>query len=330
MRTHHRSAQHTMLIAQKVRNNKHKNTYRFSRECLVQYHRKESVGATKVFLPNEQTLTFPPLFFVLYFTPQIHTHTGDIVMLENIWTECEAVWLQALVDCMHQHVPLSPLFYEERAFGNPKKKDTYGLYKEKGGNYVTYLTGVLHRFLPGVAHSLYQAMTLAYEYAHWDHHAPALAAGKYSQVVTEHNNHYDNKKDDYGYGWIYEDDDDKAEKKAIRNKGLPHPMTMGLRTAEFLEYHTTGRLGQHRDENSIYTISVALSDPEDYKGGYFQLSPQDVLFKMPRLSGIVFFGETLHGITPITAGRRRVFVMELWPLDHGPVGSARPNIEDME
>ena len=306
--------------------------------------KRESVGGDNNFASQKEQTTSLfvslSLSFVLYFIhththPNTHTHTrtGDIVMVENIWTECEAVWLQALVDCMHQHVPLNPPYYEARAFGDPDEKDVYGLYKENGGNHVTYLTGILHRFLPGVAHSLYQAITLAYEYGHWDYHAPALAGGNYSQVVTEHDDN-NNKKDDYDYDWNEDEDnnnnDDKAGEDFIRNKGLPHPMTMGLRTAEFLEYHTTGRLGQHVDEDSIYTISVALSDPEDYQGGYFQLSPQDVLFKMPRLSGIVFFGETLHGITPITTGRRHAFVMELWPLDHGRVGSSRPNIEEME
>ena len=208
---------------------------------------------------------------------------------------------------MREHLPKAMPFYQERPFGEDVNAETYGLYKDGGGNHVMYLAGLLQRYLPGIAHSLYTAISMAYDYAGWRHEAPGFAARNHPDLL-----------DDADY---YDEDTDRVG-------GLPHPMTMGLRTAEYLEYRTTGRLGQHADGESVYTISVAMSNPEDYEGGYFQLLSDSVKFKVPRLTGVVFFSEASHGITPITAGQRRVFVMELWPLDPVPFGMSRPSMQE--
>ena len=109
--------------------------------------------------------------------------------------------------------------------------------------------------------------------------------------------------------------------------GFPAPESLGLRTAESLRYERTGRLGSHADYESVFSISIALSEKEDYTGGFFQLESDDALFKVPRLSAIVFFSETFHSITPITGGQRRVFVVELWEGEDVPVGIPRPDPE---
>lgn len=222
-----------------------------------------------------------------------HSDEGDLITVENALTDCEAAWLQALVDCMQEHLPRSMPFYQERPFGEDTSAETYGLYQAGGGNHVHYLAGIMAHYLPGVVNSIYTAMTLAYEYAEW---------GEGSTFAT-------------------------GKRMFIGGSGFPTPTRLGLRTAEYLEYHTTGRLGQHADAESVFTISIAMTDPEDYQGGEFQLQSDAVRFKVPRLSAVVFFSEAIHGITPITAGERRVFVTELWDYDSVPMGSSRPSVE---
>lgn len=100
--------------------------------------------------------------------------------------------------------------------------------------------------------------------------------------------------------------------------------SMGMRTAEFLQYHETGRLGTHEDTESIYSISIALSGMDAYEGGYFRLESGEALFKAPRLSALVFSSESGHGITPIRGGERNVLVAEIWDEDDPPLGLPRP------
>jgi hypothetical protein len=108
------------------------------------------------------------------------------------------------------------------------------------------------------------------------------------------------------------------------------PNELGLRSAEFLAYNKTGRLGVHVDKDSIYTISVSLSNGNDYEGGYFHLYSEQALFKVPRLSALVFFSETNHGITPVDGGNRQVFVVEMWEDDDTPIGLPRPGYNTFE
>lgn len=110
---------------------------------------------------------------------------------------------------------------------------------------------------------------------------------------------------------------------------MPPPNELGLRTAEFLRYTTRGKLGRHVDGGSLFSISVAMSDEEDYTGGYFQLDTGEALFKVPRRSAIVFFSESVHSITEILGGERKTFVIELWENDDSPIG-LRPDPEQFE
>ena len=235
-------------------------------------------------------------------------------------TECEAAWLLTLLDCMHGDdeesigiVPKEMPFFQIRPFGD-STSETYGLYNEGGGNTVTYLAGLIQRYLPGITHSLYFSIAMAYDFAKW------------YDINTIHERYQD----------IYHDEIMKTNKQQQQQtttgvgttSGLPHPMKLGLRTAEYLDYQTTGRLGQHADAGSIMTISIAMSEPNDYEGGYFQLLSSSVLFKVPRLSAIVFYSEASHGITPIVSGQRQVFVTELWPLRHVRMGDPRPDVKE--
>jgi hypothetical protein len=112
---------------------------------------------------------------------------------------------------------------------------------------------------------------------------------------------------------------------------VPKPNLLGMRCAEYLSYHKKGRLGTHDDSGSLMTLSVALSNPDDYEGGYFHLERKDALFKVPRLSGIVFLAKSVHGITEIFDGERKVFVTEIWDNDDLPVSwSPRRDSESFE
>lgn len=201
----------------------------------------------------------------------------------NAFSEQEAYGLESLAKCVQAVLPQELPFYEVRAFGEDETSETYGMYKKDGGNYCTYVAGLLQEYLPGVASTIYRVLQMTYDKNEWI--------------------------DDSG-------------------RVLPPPNSLGLRTAEHLEYHRKGRLGLHEDSGSVYSISVALSDVNDYEGGYFQLRSPNALFKVPRLSAILFESEATHGVTDILGGERNVFVVELWDNDDVPKGVARPTHED--
>lgn len=212
------------------------------------------------------------------------TTIGQLVMIENALTEQEAYGLEALSDCVRKILPKELPFYEAREFGDESidNDTTFGMYNEQGGNYVTFLQGLLQEYLPGVAASIYAAVQIAYHGGDWE------------------------------------------------ELEFPQPESLGIRTAEYLHYKRTGKLGAHSDEGSVFSISVALSELHDYGGGFFQLETGDALFKVPRRSAIVFFSESDHSITEITNGERKVFVVELWENQDSPVGLPRPTADQFE
>jgi hypothetical protein len=106
--------------------------------------------------------------------------------------------------------------------------------------------------------------------------------------------------------------------------GYPVPSALGMRTAEALHYKTAGQLGTHIDTDSLYAITIALSDEDDYHGGLFRLTSDYGLFKVPRLGAMVYFADAQHGVTQISFGKRNVFVAELWENDDVPIGTPRP------
>mmetsp|Transcript_4440 Transcript_4440/g.8178 ORF Transcript_4440/g.8178 Transcript_4440/m.8178 type:complete len:366 (+) Transcript_4440:159-1256(+) len=208
---------------------------------------------------------------------------GQISTFANAFTEQEAYAVEALAQCIQEIMSREAPFYDDRAFGEDETEEAYGMYNEKGGNYCTYLQGLLQLYLPGVAATIYNVITHA---------------------VTNEN-------------WASEEG-----LKMIR------PDKLGIRTAEFLDYKTTGKLGLHVDGGSVYSISVALND--EYEGGYFRLKGGDALFKVPTRGAIVFMSEREHAISDILGGERKVFVIELWEGEDVPVGLPRPTKEDFQ
>jgi hypothetical protein len=107
------------------------------------------------------------------------------------------------------------------------------------------------------------------------------------------------------------------------NLGYPPPNSLGIRTAEGLEYRDSGRLGTHADSESMFTIAIALSEETSYQGGHFRLHSEHALFKVPRLGAVSFFAESFHGVTKVMGGDRSIFVVEIWESDDAPPGVPR-------
>lgn len=112
---------------------------------------------------------------------------------------------------------------------------------------------------------------------------------------------------------------------------LPDPQTLGIRTTEHLLYQTTSQLAVHQDFESVYTVVISLSNPEDYQGGEFRLTSINPKFKPERLTAIVFRSNfTEHGIEPILSGRRETFATEFWESMDVPAGWNRPGLQYFE
>ena len=127
----------------------------------------------------------------------------------------------------------------------------------------------------------------------------------------------------------------------------PHPKHLGFRCIEVLEYHTSGKITMHDDEDSTYTMVIMLGQPENFAGGDFVYEPRAMpppkyisslrdttlaksasegprtvalqRVSYPHGGGILFDSTIIHGVTPVTKGVRWVLVVELWPyldVDH--------------
>jgi hypothetical protein len=117
---------------------------------------------------------------------------------------------------------------------------------------------------------------------------------------------------------------------------VPHadPGELGVRTNEHLQYGVGGHVGLHTDDESVYTIVVALSDPNSYGGGEYIIydsddSTKQTLVKLPRLSALVFLSSlTSHGVAHVTSGTREMFAAEFWEEDDVPHTGLRPNLRE--
>ena len=133
-------------------------------------------------------------------------------MIANALSEQEAFAIAALEQCSRETFEHKMPFYQVRGFGEDKND----VYANDGGNYCSFLQGLVQLYLPGVAATLSGIVRYAYHELDW---------------AEQH--------------------------------GSPEPNSLGIRTAEFLRYQSSGKLGHHEDDGSVYTISVALSEPSD-------------------------------------------------------------------
>ena len=96
--------------------------------------------------------------------------------------------------------------------------------------------------------------------------------------------------------------------------GVP---SLSVRVVEHWEYEVGGGLQDdyHYDTDSVLTIVVLLSDASDFEGGTFRTFECDgthMEHTMDQGDAICFISHKYHNIVPLTRGKRRSLVMELW------------------
>jgi predicted 2-oxoglutarate/Fe(II)-dependent dioxygenase YbiX len=74
-----------------------------------------------------------------------------------------------------------------------------------------------------------------------------------------------------------------------------------------------GFYDQHRDTYGPMayrkiSLIIALSDPNDYEGGELHFSELNKSYKLEKGSIIVFKSNEMHGVTPVTSGKRKVII----------------------
>ena len=71
----------------------------------------------------------------------------------------------------------------------------------------------------------------------------------------------------------------------------------------------------HHDTGSLVTIDVMLSDASEFEGGQFSTKEADGTVRshpFDKGDALCFVSHKYHHVEPVSAGRRRVLVMELW------------------
>jgi len=97
---------------------------------------------------------------------------------------------------------------------------------------------------------------------------------------------------------------------------------LNFRTCEIHEYGARGQLEEcgHYDAGSLVTLDIMLADPaKDFGGGNLLFPRVDGSVESVHLrkgDAAVFLSHKYHNVEPVTHGRRRVLVLELWD---GPV-----------
>lgn len=91
---------------------------------------------------------------------------------------------------------------------------------------------------------------------------------------------------------------------------------LNVRCAELHTYVVGGGLRDpgHRDNGSVLTMSVLLSDPRDFDGGQFvtYMDGFPVYHEMAKGDALLFRSEKLHNVSTVTRGMRQSLVVELW------------------
>ena len=89
-----------------------------------------------------------------------------------------------------------------------------------------------------------------------------------------------------------------------------------MRCVEIHSYCTGGHLltPGHRDCGSALTMSVLLSDPDDFCGGEFVTYSEGlpVVHTVGQGDAVLFHSESLHDVLTVTTGVRQSLVLELW------------------
>eukprot|EP00405_Crypthecodinium_cohnii_P018926 CAMPEP_0206467598 /NCGR_PEP_ID=MMETSP0324_2-20121206/29130_1 /ASSEMBLY_ACC=CAM_ASM_000836 /TAXON_ID=2866 /ORGANISM="Crypthecodinium cohnii, Strain Seligo" /LENGTH=456 /DNA_ID=CAMNT_0053940897 /DNA_START=12 /DNA_END=1382 /DNA_ORIENTATION=- len=97
--------------------------------------------------------------------------------------------------------------------------------------------------------------------------------------------------------------------------GMLKARDFNVRSFEYHSYCEGGSVmdPHHRDDGSLLTMSVLLSNLTDFQGGRFLTYDQDKVVEhhLDRGDAVLFLSEKRHNVTPVT-GDRRTLIMELW------------------
>ena len=119
----------------------------------------------------------------------------------------------------------------------------------------------------------------------------------------------------------------------------PHPLHLGIRCVELLEYSTGGELLMHIDQASIYTMVLMLGNPGNFEGGKFVILPRVGLYdtehpiktvmkvEPQQYGGVLFDSLAPHSVEPITQGQRLVLAIEFWPFESIDIHDLRPQAD---
>lgn len=181
----------------------------------------------------------------------------------------------------------------------------FGQGYDNGGNNCVFLGAFLQWMAPGVAAQIRQTGHVAWEHGGWGDFDPP-------------------RPQMHPYGYI-------------------DPSEAGIRTSGHLSYEGWEALGPHKDNDSLYTVLVMLSDPEDYDGGqlYMQVDRSGeqsekqrmldeyhppMVIKPKKHSAVVFMAdENTHQVLSIGGGDRQTVGTEFWSHGDVPFGMMRPS-----
>jgi hypothetical protein len=273
-----------------------------------------------------------------------------MIIVENSINEIEAQYVISLSKCLRSHPPLQEYIFEARKFEGTSRDDS--------GNDVTFLAGFLQILLPGIAYQIHQIAYLVWNETRWgDRDSDGNDDDEIMEFVpinTELLSVEESEKSSESSEQLSKSQQQQQQydnkNKVYTKKWWPDPRHMGIRTTEHLSYDKWGGLGYHEDSDSDYTVLVAMSNPNDYKGGEFTLFTDDIKnknknknhnnnsntpkipnrnnqisFKPNRLSAVVFLSEYEHGVESITTSGRVTFANELWRYDDSPTFLQRPS-----
>jgi len=101
---------------------------------------------------------------------------------------------------------------------------------------------------------------------------------------------------------------------------------LSMRCVEKIRYFPGGRLGDHEDMDSVYTMILMLSDPADFDGGvaYVGRGENRKWLRPVARGGHIFAAEETHGVTDVAAGVRDVLAVEFWAHGDSPPEHVRP------
>ena len=127
------------------------------------------------------------------------------------------------------------------------------------------------------------------------------------------------KKEVPDFRWLYEK---FITMVTEANKALwQFDLTEIIDDLQYTVYHHDGGhfdwhmdLGSEKYARRKISITMQLSDPEDYEGGDFEFRIGNEVVKLPRKKGcvIVFPSYFLHRVTPVTKGTRKSLVLWIY------------------